>query len=158
MDIRKFLKRPKLDNTQSSVLSISSVTSGSPKASRAAAQASSSIAAPETEAFSGSVEQESPVAPEAKACSNSVASESSRTALNIVKANNLDSGVARTREYDIGRYVGYISDSNMNLFSEAKCEAFINTWVPEKDYNFEKVGKRSFRYEWLQTCSLVGIF
>jgi hypothetical protein len=57
-------------------------------------------------------------------------------------------GPSFTREFDIGRYIGPVS----NISSDEKCEIFINTWVPDKNYNFKKVGeKRSFRYEWLQT-------
>ncbi|KMQ85056.1 zinc finger mym-type protein 1-like protein, partial [Lasius niger] len=56
--------------------------------------------------------------------------------------------VAISNVYDIGRYIGATSD----LSCEEKVEVFMDTWVPEKSFNFKKIGeKRNFRFEWLQT-------
>jgi len=52
-------------------------------------------------------------------------------------------------KFDIGRYIG--PAGTISISAEEKIEIFENTWVPENDYNFQKIGNRSFRREWLHT-------
>jgi len=48
-------------------------------------------------------------------------------------------GPSFTREFDIGRYIGPVSDTDIS--PDKKCEIFIYTWIPDKTYNFKKIGE-----------------